>query len=102
MAQDRADFGPMYKGPGSPEQRDIEASVLAGADGFKGDVSIIYNKFKTRKYLIFNYVMGSVHLRHDLRYDLRFDLRFGGCVIKRLPCRGASHANAGTELEVES
>ena len=32
---------PLYKGPGSPEQRDLQAAVLQGANGFKPDVSII-------------------------------------------------------------
>jgi hypothetical protein len=44
------------------------------------------------------YIKSCDHLRHDLR----FDLRFGACLIKRLPCRGASHANAGTESQIES
>jgi hypothetical protein len=35
-----------------------------------------------------------------MRHDLRFDLRIGACVIKRLPCRGVSHANKGTESQV--
>jgi hypothetical protein len=43
---------------------------------------------------IFAYFLSPKGLCPLASCDLRFDLQFGACVIKRLPWRGASHANA--------